>query len=260
MDTAETTIYTAVLITGIVIGMIIIYFAFTILRSHRKYFKLLRQQFLAEMELLEKERNRIARDLHDELGPLLTVARIHIEATEGVSQEDRHHLEKADEKIKILTERFSGIAKNLTPKALASKGLQIALEDFFEECREISPIKMELAYQIESRLFINTSLHLFRMIQEMMHNAMKHSGASKLHIQLKEKKRKIYLFYKDNGMGIMNKNTSPGNGLGMQSIQNRAEMLGGKMIVIKPKEKGTEYFFEIPLEKSDEPTNKNSDR
>lgn len=258
MDTIETTIYTAVLITAIVIGAILIYFAVTIFRSHRKYFKMLRRQFLAEMELLEKERNRIAKDLHDELGPLLTVARMNIETAEGVSAEDRKHLEKAREEILSLNERFAEIAKNLTPRSLVSKGLQTALEDFFDQCKEVSPIKMELIYAINSRVYINTSLQVFRMVQEMLHNAMKHSEASELTVQLKERKGKIYLFYRDDGKGIDPGTIRNQTGIGLGSLQSRAEMLGGKMIPLTGSKKGTEYLFEIPLIISDETTDTHS--
>jgi signal transduction histidine kinase len=127
--------------------------------------------------------------------------------------------------------------------------LQTALEDFFDECKEISPITMELIYEIDDQPFINTSLHLFRMIQEMVHNGMKHSGASQLLVQLKQRKRKIYLLYSDNGQGLITDKIKNAKGLGIQSIQNRAEMLGGKMITAEPGKKGTNYFFEIPMEK-----------
>ena len=139
MDTNETTIYYAVLITGIVLGIILFYFAITIYRSHNKHFRLLRKHVLAEIELLEQERTRIAHDLHDDLGPLLLIAQKHIQTTNGKAIEDSEHLAKAIKKIEELHERFAGIAQNLTPKVLVTKGLQTALEDFIESLILYSP-------------------------------------------------------------------------------------------------------------------------
>ncbi len=89
--------------------------------------------------------------------------------------------------------------------------------------------------------------------------SQKHSGASELYVQLQERKKKIYLFYKDNGKGIIPKSSELSTGLGLNSLKNRAEMLGGKMIYLPGQKQGTEYFFEIPLIKDNETTYTNSD-
>src|ERR1700751_4273266 len=95
----ETSIYTAVLITAVVVGALLIYFGITIFRNQRKHFKLLTEHFLEEMERLEKERIRIATDLHDELGPVLSVTQIHIDKITPGNDKDAMHLKKASENI-----------------------------------------------------------------------------------------------------------------------------------------------------------------
>lgn len=258
MDTNETTIYTAILITGIVIGTIFGYFTITIFRSHRKHFKLLSRHFVAEIDLLEKERTRIAGDLHDELGPILAMTRIHINATQALNDEQKLHLGKAEENIGTLSERFSSIAKNLTPKILVTKGLEAALEDFIQQFQDVSPISIKLQYQLKSNINILHALHIYRMMQELIHNGIKHSCASVLQIQIKERKNKIYLFYVDDGKGIHTGDHS--NGLGLQSLKNRTEMLGGKMSYSTNEKQGTEYLFEIPLKPTYETKSENSNR
>ena len=249
MDTTETTIFTAIVITGVVIGTIFIYFTITIYRNHRKHFRLLSQNFVAEMELLEKERTRIATDLHDELGPILALTKIQLNSVDGLSSEQKIHLSKAENNIKLLTERFSGIAKNLTPKALVNKGLETALRDFLEQFENLTALKMELHYRIKSNLDILHSLHIYRMVQELIHNTIKHSGATNVQIELSERKNRIYILYKDNGIGFLKKKLNEkSNGLGLQSIRNRVEMLGGKMDNTATLKSGVEYFFEIPLQ------------
>jgi signal transduction histidine kinase len=250
MDSFETTIYSAILISGAIIGIIILYFAITIIRNHRRHFRMLSQNFLAEMELLEKERNRIARDLHDELGPLLSVTQIHIHAAEGVGEKDNLHLKKAGENISELTQRFGGIAKNLTPKILAAKGLREALQEFLEQYNNTGFTKLEFSYQVSSVLTAEASLHIYRIIQELVHNAMKHSGAATVNIQVKERRGKLYLYYRDDGIGFDVKDPlKEVNGLGLSSMKNRVVMLNGKMSCESEVKKGTEYFFEIPVKK-----------
>ena len=250
MDTFETTIYTAVLITGIIIGSIIIYFAITMFRNHRRHFRLLSEQFQEEMELLEKERTRIARDLHDELGPLLSVTQTHIDAVTNPDKLEQEHLQKASRNIAVLHERFSGIARNLMPKVLIRKGLQTALADFIEDYSEVTTIKIQLHYKARNNYNTFFALHIYRIMQELIHNGVKHSGAIALQIHVVERRNKLYIFYKDDGIGINEqKKLKEENGLGLGSLKNRSEMLGGKMnFKSKPKE-GTEYFFEIPITK-----------
>jgi signal transduction histidine kinase len=255
MDTNEATIYLAVLITGITLGTIIIYFAISMLRSHRRHFKLLGQTYRAEIEMLEMERTRIARDLHDELGPILAVTQIHINAAEGTTEKSKAHLEKAGRNMNLLHERFGGIARNLTPKALVTKGLYTALKDFFEQYSEVTPILLELHYRLKHELSLYYGLHVYRIMQELVHNAVKHSGATHVKVVVTERKKKLYLFYKDDGKGIrMVKNKIDQAGLGIRNLYNRTEMLGGKLTCTTSEKNGTEYFFEIPITDKNETT------
>jgi signal transduction histidine kinase len=103
-------------------------------------------------------------------------------------------------------------------------------------------------------------LQIYRIVQELVHNTVKHSGGTELFVQLFERKKKIYLYYKDNGKGIQNDSAEKSDGLGLGSLQNRAAMLGGSMTYNSFNETGTEYFFEIPLIKNEKEYNTNRDR
>lgn len=246
MDTTETTLYYAVLITGIVLGTILFYFAITIYRSHNKHFRLLRKHVLSEIELLEKERTRIAHDLHDEIGPLLTISQIQVSTASGATVKDNAHLLKAATAIDQMHERFAEIAQNLTPKALVTKGLQTALADIIDQYREVSSIDIQFGYKLSSTLTNVYALHIYRIVQELIHNSVKHSGASTILLQLAERKQTLYLLYRDNGKG-MSLNRKEAAGLGLGSLKSRAVLLGGKMKSSSSSKKGTEYFFELPI-------------
>lgn len=245
MDTNETTIYHAVLITGFVLGIILFYFAITIYRSHNKHFRLLRKHVLAEIELLEQERTRIANDLHDEIGPLLTISQIQVRTASGATLKDNEHLTKAATTIEQLHERFAEIAQNLTPKTLVTKGLHTALEDIIDQYKEVSSIDIKFEDKLSTKLTNVYSLHIYRIVQELFHNSVKHSGASVILLQLAERKQTLYLFYSDNGKGMSLNGKEPA-GLGLGSLKSRAVLLGGKMRCSSSK-KGTEYFFELPI-------------
>lgn len=244
MHAFETTIYYAILISSIVLGIVFGYFTITIFRTQRRHYKALQARFLAEINLLENERTRIARDLHDELGPLLSVIRIQTSVTNETAHDELR--EKACQNIDYVTERLGGIARNLTPGQLINKGLDVALQDFFDQYREVSPIRMVFRYEVKSFIDTDTGLHVYRMIQELVHNSVKHSGASEIDVHLKERKKKLYILCKDNGKGMGHEMPAhQDKGIGLESLRSRTEMLGGKIHFHSTG--GTEYFFEIPL-------------
>ena len=247
MDAFEITIYHAVLITSAVLCMVFIYFTITIFSNQRRHYKALQARLKAEIGLLEKERKRIAHDLHDELGPLLSVIRIQTSEAGSNIPAGNDLLDKACLNIDQLAERLGGIARNLTPSQLVKKGLGVALQDFFNQYEGVIAIRMQLKYEVHSLTDAETGLHLYRMIQELVHNSVKHSGASYIDVHMKERKKKVYVLFKDNGKGMGELPLKPdGKGLGLESLRSRVELLGGEFRVESTK--GTAYFFEIPLQ------------
>lgn len=246
MDTFETTVYTSVLITCFVLGAVFIFAAITIYRNQRRHYLVQRSHFLAEIELLEQERTRIARDLHDELGPRLAVVRFQIQASQQDGTDSDALLKKACGNIDYITERMGGIARNLTPRLLFDRGLSAALADFFDQYSVVRQLAIEFHYDVLSAVPASCSLHIYRMLQELVYNTVKYADATRAIVYIKERRRKLYVYYKDNGKGFSKNDVRVSTGgLGLSSIQNRALMLGGKMHYQAAN--GTEYFFEIPL-------------
>ncbi|WP_164972686.1 sensor histidine kinase [Lacibacter luteus] len=214
---------------------------------------MLTRNLLAEMEVMERERTRIASDLHDELGPLLAMTKIQLEQLQPQTDTEKQRHANAVQNLVTLMHRSGEIARNLTPKVLLTKGLQTALADFVEQFSEVSKMKMKLNYRLVSKPSSFYALQIFRIVQELVYNAVKHSEAENLHIELREYKRKLYLFYTDDGKGIERlKATIDGTRLGLNSLQNRAYLLGGKMKQLQPQIRGTEFLFELPIQIYDE--------
>ncbi|MCW3074635.1 MAG: hypothetical protein JWP69_1704 [Flaviaesturariibacter sp.] len=246
MDPYETTIYHAVLITSLVLGTVIIYFAVSVIRIQRRHFERKRSLLISEIALLESERTRIANDLHDELGPLLSVTRIQISKAADQLATPAYYLEKAEANILTVIERLGGIARNLTPKLLVTKGLEAALQDFIDQYRHISSIRFRLCYEVNQHLSGDQSLLIYRLVQETVHNAVKHSGAHQIQLHLKEYDKQLYISCKDDGNGFASLPASE-NGMGLTSLHNRAEIAGGHLQCTTAAGSGTEYFFQIPL-------------
>ena len=138
------------------------------------------------------------------------------------------------------------------PATLLRKGLTYAIEEFiYKFCdsgRAEDKEKLDISFQYQNipELSKEITINLYRMIQEIVHNAGKHSNAATMKVILLERKALLYIYCKDDGIGISSPETSlPKNGIGLESLQNRAEMLGGKLQF--KNNKGTEYFIEIPL-------------
>lgn len=245
MHSFEKTIYYAVLISSIILGIVFAFFTVTIFRNQRRYYKALQARFLAEIEILDNERARIARDLHDELGPLVILIRRQIAESDEFKNHKNELLAKAYKNIDEFTERLKGIAHNLTPAQLIKKGLGIALNDFLEQLKEVSNIQIQFRYEVKENINPHTGMHIYRIIQEIVNNAVKHSGATYIDVHLRERDKNLYILCKDDGKGMEIERMSNKSGMGLNSLKSRTEMLGGWLQF--QSKKGTEYFIEIPL-------------
>ena len=244
MDPHETKVYITVIITSVVIGFILVYFVLKVLRNHHRYFEQQRKQFLSEIELLEAERNRIAQDLHDELGPTLAMVRMQI--LKGLpGHPGSAELDQAASNIATILDRLGNIARNLRPQPLIDIGLEIALDQFVVQFKSATAMRIDLDYQITNELPSETGIHIFRMVQELLNNAFRHSGAKYVALRLFQEGKKIFLVYHDNGKGFLKDRQRP-NSLGLTGLHNRVQLLGGRIICRTGLEKGTEYFIELP--------------
>src|SRR5262245_19620588 len=132
MDPNETKIYTVILIAGGVLGIILVYFIINIIRQQRRNLSLHNEKIQAEITTLENERKRIASDLHDDLGPLLSAVKLQINSVEVPDGEDQELIEKSSLYIDAILTRIREISNNLMPQVLSRKGLVIALREFID--------------------------------------------------------------------------------------------------------------------------------
>lgn len=250
MDTSEISLFNAVLIVSAVMGITILYFLYSSLRQHVRHRRLLHQKAGADIGLLEAERRRLARDIHDDVGPLLSLAGLHIGAVRQAPAA-ADHAGKAADALEQAVISLSNIANQLTPSALQRRGLETALRDYLHHFQEGSAIHFRLHYEVCCTPPEEQALQIYRMVQELVHNAVKHSGATAVALHLKEKGPHLLLHYTDNGRGFhWPTGDQPPKGMGLHSLQSRTHVLGGTLRHRTAQGKGTEYLFTLPKYKA----------
>ncbi len=248
MDDQQAKVFTAILIAAVVITIIIIYFAISLVKHQRHALMINRRNILQEIATLEKDRSRMAADLHDELGPLLSQIKFRVNSLEVSDEEDQEQLEISSRQIDEVIERIRGIARNLVPRSLVKKGMNTALTEFTEGLNRQGAIKIIYENDFTSEIDEEKSINLYRAIQEICQNALKHSEASVILIKLYQKSNKLCVICEDNGKGFdYEKILEENRGLGLRNLKSRIEVMGGKFNITSQIGKGTQYYFEVPL-------------
>lgn len=251
MDAGETTIFYAFLIGAVTIGMILGYFLVSLVRLRRRYLDLHRSGNKSRLQLLEQERTRIAADLHDELGPILSAAKFKITEVEPPVEEDRQLLQQAAGHLNDIISRIRQISNNLMPNTLLRKGPEKAIAEYIQMLRSAGlPFAVRFVSGNIPRLPEENAIHIYRILQEIIHNTLKHAKATELRIRLCTKSDRLIMICTDNGVGFNAGQVAAGTrGLGLQNLLLRSEMLGGAMFLDTKPGKGTRIMFELPLQK-----------
>lgn len=248
MDPKETTIYTALLISCAVIGVVFTYFVVSIVRQQRRNLELSRRNILAEIAAMERERSRIANDLHDDLGPLLSVIKFQVDTARGASAGDSTLLQEASHQLDGLIARVREISANLTPSSLARKGLAASLATFTTNLQSSGRIQVRFTHDALPLIAEERSINIYRMVQEVVNNSLKHAGATEIRLSMELKEGRLHILCADNGRGFnYEESLQNGGGLGLRSLKSRADVMNARMRVESQPGKGTAYLFEIPV-------------
>jgi PAS domain S-box-containing protein len=211
----------------------------------------LRTQALIEGQ--ETERRRIAEELHDGLSQSLTAIRLHLGALEADINKERDEkyekLQVLKNMIEDVTQEVKVISKALKPKVLEEYGLLKSLELLTGAVNESSALEINLNfYEYFKEPAYNIRLCIYRVVQELIHNVIKHASASRLDIQIVKHRDRIVLTVEDDGAGFdMQYQKTNGNGLGLRNIETRVSSLSGTVEIDSAPGKGTLIIVEIPL-------------
>ena len=248
MDSKEEEFYQAILIVASLVGIILLYFIITAVSYHRKSLRMHKDKIQAEIDTLENERRRIASDLHDELGPLLSAVKLQINNIETAGEEDQQLVIKSSQHIDSIIHKLREISNNLMPNTLLRKGLKTAIIELADTYKKASKLEVRFSCEQEIRLDQNKEINLYRIVQEVLHNTIKHSGANLLLISLRKEENHIMLATSDNGKGFDYFSKSKElKGLGLRNLQSRTEVMGGELTCNSQPGKGVTYIFDIPV-------------
>lgn len=233
--------------------MVVFVSAFVIYRRKAITQKRLQEEeklrFKAIIKAEEKERTRIAKDLHDGLGQLLSTAKLNVASLEeSVLSEDKYLINNAGELIDNAVTEVRNISHNLMPLALTRLGLISAVEELTSKMNASGLLNVHFKSEgIKVRLNSSVEIAVYRVIQEILNNTIKHSQAKEVYVLLKKSNNRLHLEISDNGIGFDTQEIEKSKGIGWKSIFSRVEMLNGSIDVSSNKYKGTNLTVSIPL-------------
>src|SRR5215471_6051097 len=206
------------------------------------------------IEAQEQERARIARELHDDINQRLALLTIAIEQARQEliraafpSKVDQCLRELKHDVIGIATDIHT-IAHDLHSSSLEYLGLVPAVTKFAQEISKRHGIQIEIENEgILGVLPAEISLCLFRVVQEGLHNAARHSGTKRVEVLLRQTKNQIHVALTDSGKGFDVAGTASGQGLGLASMRERIRLLHGKIVIQSEPALGTSIHAWVPL-------------
>lgn len=195
----------------------------------------------------EEERKRIAQDLHDDISSKLNVVSLnsHLLKTPNLNESELHEITNniIDLTQKAL-ENSRRIAHDLFPPVLEKFGLQAGIEELIEEFTSTKKVKIIFHNSIDFELYsIEKHLHIFRILQELLNNSLRHGKATEISIQFSTLDTLNSCVYCDNGIGFDSSDLENKKGLGMQNIESRINFIGGTYSIQSKPNEGVKIIF-----------------
>ncbi|HPI09419.1 MAG TPA: sensor histidine kinase [Catalimonadaceae bacterium] len=193
----------------------------------------------------EKERSRIARELHDGIGQQLVAAHLNLASLESRSGEQQQLLENTRSLVEDSLKEVRSVSHTMLSNALLRSGLAGAVRDFVQKIQGAIRVHLEIS-GLDYRLDHTIELVLFRVIQELMGNILKHSEASDVYIQLSLENKELNLCVEDNGKGF-DPASHVVEGVGLRNIRTRIAYLKGGVEIDSKPGKGCSVVIKIPM-------------
>ncbi|HPE56109.1 MAG TPA: tetratricopeptide repeat protein [Bacteroidales bacterium] len=204
----------------------------------------------ASVEAEEKERKRIARELHDGVAQQLTGLKMAWQVLSKdikVEPEKQQKLGDITKTLDQTADEVRNLSHQMMPRVLSESGLIPALEDMLAKSLKYSNIAYEFEhFGIDSRFHENVELSLYRICQELINNIIKHSGASKVTVQLLKSKDNLVMLVEDNGKGFAGSGEKK-EGIGLMNIASRIDTVNGEINYEPSPGSGTVARIRIPL-------------
>lgn len=208
----------------------------------------------ANIEVAEFEREKIAKNIHDDIGTTLNVISLHLNRIKRNASNEILVKELTDESRNLLDNSIDAIrtiAKDLMPPSLIKLGFEKGLTELCRQIENVSTLKINLN-KLNSTFDLpkKNEIQLYRIVQETLNNIVKHANASVININLQNNLKSIIITINHNGKGIstemVNELTKTNSGIGLRSVQSRAQIINATLQYITVSEKESIINIEVP--------------
>jgi signal transduction histidine kinase len=204
------------------------------------------------IEAHEEERTRIARELHDDISQRIALEALKLEnmkeALPASATELERGIDEVLDRISDLATDIQGLSHRLHSSRLDDLGLEVAAAGFCKEVSERQGVEIDCNCEnVPKGLSQEISLCLFRVMQEAIQNAIKHSGSRHIDVSLRGGLNEIQLTVLDSGIGFDPEDATRGSGLGLTSIRERLKLVNGKLFIDSQSQRGTTILARVPL-------------
>ncbi|NND34510.1 MAG: sensor histidine kinase [Saprospiraceae bacterium] len=196
----------------------------------------------------EQERGRIAKELHDGLGGIFSTIKLSLDHITKKSERLDEHQSIAHSRSLVdkAGKELRRIAQNMMPSTLSKFGLLVAVEDLVDEMNIQSQVEVSFQhYQVDLEFPEDMSLSIYRIIQELLHNAVKHAEATEILLQMVQHDNHLEIVVEDNGKGF--DVSEPRQGAGLLNVESRLIYLNANMKIESEKGNGASISLELPL-------------
>jgi len=261
----EKTFITVISIVGISISLLIIMAVTLIAFFHRTKEKIVEKEqekanlkiqhqqkiLQTSIDIQEGERKRIAQDLHDAISSKLNIVSLTTNVLlldKTINQKQKTALEQILNITTGTLESSRKIAHDLLPPILNEFGLKAALQELFEECTTNTDIDIESNIEELTILSQPEQLHVFRILQELINNSVRHGEANELVIYMEQNATGFILRYQDNGKGFTVEDVKQKPGIGLQNIKSRVKILNGELKIDSTPNSGSQFIIRCNYE------------
>lgn len=245
MGAQERKILIVYILLGVFLAALLIYFFVILFRRQKKLKQLETEKLNAEIQAITNERSAIATELHNDLAPHLVAVkmRLHLLQTDNSTEKEACGVE-----LSHCIEQIRSMTRSLSPISMYGLSFQEAIQQYITDHTKNSPLQVDLIEVDNIQLSSEQHNQVYRIVQEMIYNAIKHSKGTRMTIEISKEDHQMLIRTADDGIGfdfdVIQQNKKLGHGL--LGIQSRVNYLGGTIVSDSTKQ-GTRYNLRIPL-------------
>jgi signal transduction histidine kinase len=204
------------------------------------------------IESQEQERTRIGRELHDDINQRIAMLAVQLEQLRNDPSDVQNRLQELRKQTSELSDDVQALSHELHSSKLEYLGVVSGMRSWCQEFGQRQNLVIDFKSDVFSVVPFDIGISLFRVLQEALHNAVKHSAAKRMAVELREASNEIHLIVADPGKGFDVEAAIRGRGLGLTSMQERVRLVSGTISIESQPMSGTTVYIRVPFERGHE--------